>query len=214
MLTTLTMQNVAANRSAWATRRQAAAAAAGPAAGPTAAAGAAAAGAAASSSGPLDAAGARYFSGSWDSLPGLLEELGLQHSYDLVLTAETIYRWGCGEGLKLAWRVAGGGPPGIDMRACNRSAGLILGHCVFALPAMHSLEAMRSLYRAIKACLRPGSGAALVAAKSYYFGVGGGTAAFTQLVREDGRFSCEQVAVIDDGASNKREILLVAPLPA
>lgn len=97
---------------------------------------------------------------------------------------------------------------------CNRPAGLIVGHCASALPAMHSLEAMRSLYRAIKACLRPSSGAALVAAKSYYFGVGGGTAAFTRLVREDGRFSCEQVAVIDDGASNKREILLVAPLPA
>lgn len=73
---------------------------------------------------------------------------------------------------------------------------------------------MRSLYRAIKACLRPGSGVALVAAKSYYFGVGGGTAAFAKLVREDGCFACEQVAVIDDGASNKREILRLAPLPA
>ena len=73
---------------------------------------------------------------------------------------------------------------------------------------------MRSLYRAIKACLRPGSGVALVAAKSYYFGVGGGTAAFAKLVREDGCFACEQVAVIDDGASNKREFLRLAPLPA
>jgi len=52
----------------------------------------------ASSGGAPDAAGARYFAGSWDSLPGLLEELGLQHSYDLVLTAETIYRWGMGRG--------------------------------------------------------------------------------------------------------------------
>lgn len=73
---------------------------------------------------------------------------------------------------------------------------------------------MRSLYRAIKACLRPGRGTALVAAKSYYFGVGGGTAAFARLVRDDGAFSCEQVAVIDDGLSNKREILRLAGIQA
>ena len=85
--------------------------------------------------------------------------------------------------------------------------------CWSSLPLL-SLEAMRSLYRAIKACLRPGHGTALVAAKSYYFGVGGGTAAFAQLVRQDGVFSCEQLAVIDDGLSNKREILRLAPLRA
>lgn len=42
---------------------------------------------------------------------------------------------------------------------------------------IYSLEAMASLYRCIKACLRPGAGVALVAAKSYYFGVVRGDAA-------------------------------------
>ena len=91
MLTTLTMQNVAANRSAWATRRQAASGTI-PAA---AAAGSADAAAASGGSSPADAAAARYFAGTWDALPGLLTDLGLKHSYNLLLTAETIYRWGC-----------------------------------------------------------------------------------------------------------------------
>lgn len=43
-------------------------------------------------------------------------------------------------------------------------------------------------------------------------GVGGGTAAFARLVEAEGRYSCEAVAVVDDGASNKREILRLAPV--
>lgn len=143
VLTTLTIQNVAANAAAWAVRS----------------------GAAAASSAAGAAPCARFFAGSWDALPALLTRQGLAQTYDLVLTAETIY----------------------------------------------SLEAMRSLYAAIKACLRPGSGAALVAAKSYYFGVGGGTAAFARLVQDDGCYECRAVAVLDDGLSNKREILALTP---
>jgi len=46
-----------------------------------------------------------------------------------------------------------------------------------------------------------------LAAKSFYFGVGGGIAAFHKLVEQDGELQCLQVAVLDDGKSNKREIL-------
>ena len=42
--------------------------------------------------------------------------------------------------------------------------------------------------------------------------MGGGTAAFARLVEAEGRYSCEAVAVVDDGASNKREILRLAPV--
>lgn len=147
MLTTLTIQNVAANASAWAVR------------------GGAGGGGSSSGCAVGAASRARFFAGSWDALPALLARQGLTQTYDLVLTAETIY----------------------------------------------SLEAMRSLYGAIKACLRPGSGAALVAAKSYYFGVGGGTAAFARLVAADGCYDCATVAVLDDGLSNKREILALTP---
>ena len=58
-------------------------------------------------------------------------------------------------------------------------------------------------------CLRPGMGQAWIAAKSYYFGVGGGTAAFKTLLATDGTFNSRLAAVIDDGASNKREILVL-----
>ena len=43
--------------------------------------------------------------------------------------------------------------------------------------------------------------------QSYYFGVGGGTAAFARLVAQDGVLECSCAAVLDDGQSNKREIL-------
>ena len=54
--------------------------------------------------------------------------------------------------------------------------------------------------------LAPG-GVALIAAKTYYFGVGGGTAAFVDLVNKEGGMRVATVATLDDGASNKREIL-------
>jgi hypothetical protein len=151
VIATLTIPNVEANVAAWATRQSATGAAPG---------------AAAATAGGSSAA--RYFAGSWDSLAWELTQRGLDRSYDVVLTAETIY----------------------------------------------SLAAMRSLYRCIKACLRPGTGLAYVAAKSYYFGVGGGTAALADMVERDGAYRCRTVAVVDDGLSNKREILELAPIEA
>lgn len=58
-------------------------------------------------------------------------------------------------------------------------------------------------------CLKPRTGKAWIAAKSYYFGVGGGTASFRRLLATDGTFHTELAAVHNDGASNKREILLM-----
>jgi len=58
-------------------------------------------------------------------------------------------------------------------------------------------------------CLKPATGQAWIAAKSYYFGVGGGTATFRALLASDQTFSTSTAAVVDDGASNKREILLL-----
>jgi hypothetical protein len=55
--------------------------------------------------------------------------------------------------------------------------------------------------------LRPPHGVALIAAKSHYFGVGGGTAGFAAAVAADGTLEVERVWVAQDGASNKREIL-------
>ena len=49
-----------------------------------------------------------------------------------------------------------------------------------------------------------------MAAKSYYFGVGGSVAQFRQLVRADSRFECSTFATFEDGLSNRREVLRVA----
>lgn len=57
--------------------------------------------------------------------------------------------------------------------------------------------------------LVPGKGAALLAAKSLYFGVGGSTAGFRKLVRQRSELCIDVVAVLDDGASTKREIMLL-----
>lgn len=54
--------------------------------------------------------------------------------------------------------------------------------------------------------MRPG-GEAYVAAKSYYFGVGGSTAAFRGLVERDGELVAVDLGSIQDGVSNKRELI-------
>lgn len=56
--------------------------------------------------------------------------------------------------------------------------------------------------------LQPPHGIALVAAKSYYFGVGGGTATFAERVRRDGILEVRSVWASGDGdGSVKREVL-------
>lgn len=56
-------------------------------------------------------------------------------------------------------------------------------------------------------CLSKSNGVCYVAAKSFYFGVGGGIAAFVEMVAKDGEMKCEVVSTIEDGLSTKREIL-------
>ena len=63
---------------------------------------------------------------------------------------------------------------------------------------------------ALAQSLKPGTCVAYVAAKSYYFGVGGGTAAFRRLVEARGVLTVRMAAVLDDGTSVKREILELA----
>jgi predicted nicotinamide N-methyase len=49
----------------------------------------------------------------------------------------------------------------------------------------------------------------LVAAKSYYFGVGGGSHAFAEALKKDGAFDVLPIYTVSDGVSNVREILKV-----
>ena len=67
------------------------------------------------------------------------------------------------------------------------------------------------LLETIKRVLRPPHGVAMVASKSYYFGVGGGTKAFRQLLKRDGVcFEVSEGSRTIEGQSdsgNKREVL-------
>ena len=55
-------------------------------------------------------------------------------------------------------------------------------------------------------------GVALIAAKSFYFGVGGSVSAFRALAAAEcksGRFEWRSVRTFDDGASNRREVIAI-----
>ncbi|KAF8072381.1 Histidine methyltransferase 1-like protein [Scenedesmus sp. PABB004] len=92
---------------------------------------------------------------------------------------------------------------------CALAARGLGGHydLVLAAETIYSLDSNAALLECIKQVLQPPHGVALLAAKSFYFGVGGSTAGFAELVRADGVLECSQVWVREDGVSNKREIL-------
>ena len=77
---------------------------------------------------------------------------------------------------------------------------------VLTSETIYSIEAQKSLYKLIKFSVKP-SGVAFVAAKSYYFGVGGGTDQFSELVKRDGAFDISKVTMCSEGV--KREILVM-----
>ncbi|KAG7543043.1 S-adenosyl-L-methionine-dependent methyltransferase [Arabidopsis thaliana x Arabidopsis arenosa] len=52
---------------------------------------------------------------------------------------------------------------------------------------IYSISAQKSLYQLIKRCLAYPDGAVYMAAKKYYFGVGGGTRQFLSMIEKDGK---------------------------
>ncbi|XP_020226852.1 histidine protein methyltransferase 1 homolog isoform X2 [Cajanus cajan] len=75
---------------------------------------------------------------------------------------------------------------------------------------VYSINSLQSLYNLIKKCLRQPDGVLYMAAKKYYFGVGGGTRRFLSVVEKDGVMTSSLVAVITDGSSNVREVWKLA----
>lgn len=106
----------------------------------------------------------RFFAGSWAALENHLSS-GANTTYDLVLTAETLY----------------------------------------------SLDSMPELYSLLKATVAYPHGIALVASKTYYFGVGGGTRDFCAMVERDGHFTARTVFQSTGGV--RREIIELRPIP-
>jgi SAM-dependent methyltransferase len=83
---------------------------------------------------------------------------------------------------------------------------------IVSADTIYSEAASRRLWQLVRELLRPG-GTSLIAAKSYYFGVGGSVAAFKLLVAADPRFACRTVRTWEDGASNRREVFAITRVP-
>ncbi|KAG8375982.1 hypothetical protein BUALT_Bualt09G0015700 [Buddleja alternifolia] len=71
---------------------------------------------------------------------------------------------------------------------------------------VYSISALPNLYKLIKKCLRNPHGVVYMAAKKYYFGVGGGSRRFLSVVEKDGALASSLVAEVTDGSSNVREV--------
>lgn len=78
---------------------------------------------------------------------------------------------------------------------------------ILTAETIYNEDSQQRLLDCIKQVLQPPHGVVYVAAKSFYFGVGGSTSSFAELVKADGVLECMQVWKVEDGSSNKREIL-------
>ncbi|KAL8240213.1 hypothetical protein R6Q59_013568 [Mikania micrantha] len=71
---------------------------------------------------------------------------------------------------------------------------------------VYSISTLPSLYELIKKCMRHPHGVVYMAAKKYYFGVGGGSRRFISLVEKDGVMAASLIAEVGGGSSNVREV--------
>ncbi|XP_027336540.1 histidine protein methyltransferase 1 homolog isoform X2 [Abrus precatorius] len=75
---------------------------------------------------------------------------------------------------------------------------------------VYAINSLQNLYNLVKKCLKHPDGVVYMAAKKYYFGVGGGTRRFLSVVEKDGVMISSLVAEITDGSSNVREVWKLA----
>jgi len=91
----------------------------------------------------------------------------------------------------------------------------LLGECsydiVLTSDTLYSSTSIKPLVQCLDGLLSE-CGEALVAAKRYYFGIGGSTEALMEEVSKCGKFKAEVVRVFDDGKSNLREIVKLSRL--
>ncbi|KAI4344919.1 hypothetical protein L6164_012099 [Bauhinia variegata] len=96
-----------------------------------------------------------------------------------------------------------------DMKDLGSSSGQnqVVGYdFILMAETVYSINSLQSLYTLIKKCLSYPDGVVYMAAKKYYFGVGGGSRRFLSIVEKDGVMISNLVAEIADGSSNVREI--------
>ncbi|ELR23092.1 methyltransferase domain containing protein [Acanthamoeba castellanii str. Neff] len=81
---------------------------------------------------------------------------------------------------------------------------------ILTAETIYNVQSLPRLFALIKHCLKPPHGVCYVAAKNYYFSVGGGCRQFEEMVKKDGLFETTVEKVIKDGSSNVREIIKVS----
>ena len=146
----------------------------------------------------------RYVAGDWGG--NAAEVLG-DSSYDLVLTSEV--RRICAACVPNAhrprcWQVDS--PGFVGSQSCLPPL-LTFPRYICISKTIYSEASQPRLLSLIRACLARPRGVCLVAAKNYYFGVGGSIHSFRKLVESAGDMEVATVASIRDGTSNVREIL-------
>ena len=141
----------------------------------------------------------RFISGDWESVSELL----LSEREKSAGNESTAGNEGASE--EAASDDGGGGSILCGGRSASPPRGYDL---ILTADTIYSPTASRRLWELIRAQLAKG-GTAYVAAKSYYFGVGGSVSQFKEMVAADRRFGMKTVRVVDDGASNRREVFLL-----
>lgn len=79
---------------------------------------------------------------------------------------------------------------------------------ILTAETIYSIESQSKLIELFKKVLKR-SGVVLLAAKAYYFGVGGSLRGFEERMEKDGALRCERLKSYDDGSSNLREVVKI-----
>ncbi|KAI3704375.1 hypothetical protein L1987_74593 [Smallanthus sonchifolius] len=93
-----------------------------------------------------------------------------------------------------------------DDQDSDCSSGSIGYDIILMAETVYSISTLPSLYGLIKKCMRHPHGVVYMAAKKYYFGVGGGSRRFISLVEKDGVMVASLIAEVGGGSSNVREV--------
>ncbi|KAK9050008.1 hypothetical protein SSX86_031024 [Deinandra increscens subsp. villosa] len=90
---------------------------------------------------------------------------------------------------------------------CNSESTASVGYDIILMAeTVYSISTLPSLYELIKKCMSHPHGVVYMAAKKYYFGVGGGSRRFISLVEKDGVMVASLIAEVGGGSSNVREV--------
>ncbi|CAH1447592.1 unnamed protein product [Lactuca virosa] len=90
---------------------------------------------------------------------------------------------------------------------CSSGAISSFGYDIILMAeTVYSISTLPALYQLIKKCMSHPHGVVYMAAKKYYFGVGGGSRRFISLVEKDDVMVASLIAEVGGGSSNVREV--------